>query len=362
MIENAGAFLNRIETAVPPHEVHSKFVSFIPRLVADERRRRIFSRLAQKCQIDTRYSVVSPHEDPELLDVEGFYRLGRFPSTAARMQKYERHALGLVEEPVRRLLSSVNDRREITHLIITSCTGFYAPGLDLELQRHFGLRSDLERMMIGFMGCYAGVNALKAAAQIVRASLAYQPAKVLIVNLELCSLHLQQSDDPEQLMAFLQFADGCAASLITSEPYGLRLDRFKAAVMPEARELIRWHVGDGGFQMVLSGEVPRAIGQELPRVWPQIVTENERRGLSLWAVHPGGRSVLDAVQTALRLSDDEMKVSREVLRRYGNMSSATLMFVLKILLDDGRRYGSGAAMAFGPGLTVETLLFHKQSQ
>ena len=348
-------YLNRVETSNPRYEGHSKFVSFLPYLIGDERKARIVAKLASKSQIDTRYTVMQPAPEADLLDADGFFRIGQFASTAKRMQRYQEEALPLASRACAQLFAAGVAASEITHLIVTSCTGFYAPGLDLELQKEFGMRSDLERSVIGFMGCYAGFNAMKSAWHIVRS----QPeAKVLIVNLELCSLHLQQDEDIEKILGFLQFADGCAASLVSAKPVGLELESFKNQVFDEGSELICWHIGDQGFKMVLSMDLPGTLGRALPDIMPKLMSGEERAATQLWAVHPGGRSILDAVQARLELTDLELLPSREVLRNFGNMSSATIMFVLKSLME-GPDDGPGFAMAFGPGLTVESMRFKK---
>lgn len=349
------AYLNAIETAVPEHDVHTKFVSYVPSLAGDERIKRVFQRLANKSGIEHRYSIIKPSEHLEVLDRDGVYRRGSFATTRERMQIFEREALKLAITPVERMLSRV-PASEITHLIYTTCTGFSAPGPDLQLRKHFGLRNDLERTVIGFMGCFAAFNAMKAARHIVRSE---SKSKVLLVNLELCTLHLQESADPEQLLAFLQFADGCAVSLVSAEPFGLSLDRFRTDVLSDEEELIQWHIGDRGFEMVLSPDVPQALGRGVPRVLENVMSKKERSDLSIWAVHPGGRSILDAFQEKAGLPEGSLDHSREVLRNFGNMSSATILFVLKSILEDQSTWGKGAAFAFGPGLTVESLMFEK---
>jgi alpha-pyrone synthase len=349
------SYLNRIATSVPENEVHQKFVAYIPELISDERMRKLFARLANKCQIKTRYSVMQPAPEPGRLDRNDFFKRGAFPSTAARMDLFKREALKLARKPVQQILEKL-DPASITHLIVTSCTGFYAPGLDLEIQAEFGLASNLQRTNVGFMGCYAAINALKLADYIVRAE---PKANVLLVNLELCTLHLQESTNPEQIMAFLQFADGCAVSLVSGEPHGLKIGKFHAEVFESGKELIQWHVGDTGFEMILSADVPKALGAGLESIGPKLMSEPERKAMKLWAIHPGGRSILDAVQAKLEIPEVMMLHSRNILRDYGNMSSATVLFVLAEMLSDHSLHGPGIAMAFGPGLTAETMRFEK---
>ena len=202
----------------------------------------------------------------------------------------------------------------------------------------------------------AAISALKVARHIVRS----EPASnVLILNLELCTLHLQETQSLEQILSFLVFADGAAASLISAAPAGLALDSFRAVVVPETRPLITWNIGSLGFDMLLSGQVPTAIATSLRTSAHTITAPRTPTEIDLWAVHPGGRSVLDAVEHALRLPPPALAPSREVLDRFGNMSSATIMFVLDHILRTEHGAGKrGCAMSFGPGLTAETLLFH----
>lgn len=357
------AYINRIGTAVPPFDVHDKFVGFAPRLLGDERARRLFGRMAERSQIEHRWSFFEPHPDPDEVDRDGFFRRGAFPGTAERMRFYEKHAFGLAERAIADLGPGVVEGEvlgRISHVIVTTCTGFYAPGLDLQIMERFGLSPAVERTMIGFMGCYAAVSGLRMARHILRSD---PSAHVLMVNLELCTLHLQETDDLESLLSFLIFADGCSASLVTAEPDGIALDGFRAAVIPASGGEITWHIGHLGFDMHLAGTVPKTIARGLPAAWPEILGRRAPADIDLWAVHPGGRTVLDAVEQAAGLGSGRLDCSRAVLRDFGNMSSATVMFVLKRMLDGFRSSGAGGnglgcAMAFGPGLTAETMQFH----
>jgi predicted naringenin-chalcone synthase len=237
---------------------------------------------------------------------------------------------------------------------VASCTGFTAPGLDFQIMRAACLPDSTHRTIIGFMGCFAAVNALKLADQIVRAEFS---ARVLVVNLELCTLHLQEVfQDVPKMLSFLLFADGASAALVTAEDNGIALGRFQVAVIPRSHDLITWRIGDSGFEMHLSGQAPGRIRRWLPEHGPALMPDEPP---VLWAVHAGGRSILDAVQQGLRLAPDALRYSRGVLRDFGNMSSATLMFVLQRVLADTDARGPGMAMAFGPGLTVETFAFRR---
>lgn len=348
----ADVYANRIATAVPPHDVHGAFLAFGRSLLAqDSRKLALFNRMADRSGIAHRYSVLEPGGDGEAVERNGFYRRGAFPGTAARMRKYEDSAPDLAVEAVEKLLKD-QDRAAITHLIVTSCTGFSAPGIDLALVERCGLSPGAERTMVGFMGCYAAINGLKLARHIVRSE---PDARVLTVNLELCTLHLHETQDLEEILSFLLFADGCAATLVSADPVGVRLDSFHAALVPDTRELIRWNIREQGFDMVLSGGVPGAIRTALVSSRDAIL--GGANDIELWAVHPGGRTVLDAVEQAFALPADALHVSRAILNDYGNMSSGTVMFVLDRLMREGRAGARGCAMSFGPGLVAETMMF-----
>ena len=351
------AYINRIATAVPPHDVHTAFLRFARSMFGNDwRRAALFQRMAERSGIEHRYSCLAPAADPDgpAVDAGAFYRRGDFPDTAARMRAFEGYAPGLGAAAVEGL-SLGRERDRITHFLITCCTGFSAPGLDLELVERCGLSDSVERTMIGFMGCYAAINALKLARHIVRSE---PKARVLVLNLELCTLHFQDRSELEQVLCFLLFGDGCAACLVTSEPHGIALDSFRAVLVPDTRELITWHIRSFGFDMVLSGQVPVVIQQALRGCRDEILAGSPASAIDSWAVHPGGRSVLDAVERAFELAPSALRTSREVLRRYGNTSSASVMFVLEALLRTPARGAAGCAMAFGPGLIAETMLFH----
>jgi len=187
-------------------------------------------------------------------------------------------------------------------------------------------------------------------------------SRVLMINLELCTLHLQETHDLEQVLSFLLFADGCAACILSAEPTGFALDSFRAVLIPETRDLITWKIRGLGFDMLLSGQVPGALAKALDGNGSSTNTEIlgpfTTEDISLWGVHPGGRTILDAVERGLALPPEALSASRSVLERYGNMSSATVMFVLDELMRRAQPGERGCAMSFGPGLTAETMLFH----
>jgi predicted naringenin-chalcone synthase len=349
------AHLNAIGTAVPKHDVHAAFIHWAEARLAEPRLRALFGRMAARSGIEHRWSVLpAAPEGGSPVDPGGFYH-GDLPTTGARMKVYAEAAPKLAMEAIAGLEAAA--LVGITHLIVASCTGFVAPGIDQIIAAELGLAGSVERTLVGFMGCYAAVSSLRLAHHIVRSEPA---ARVLVVTVELSSLHLQYEEDVERLLAALQFGDGATASLVTAEPSGFALSRPFAATLPESGELIRWGIGDHGFVMDLSGEVPGRIGEALrDRGVRQAMLGNEApQAFDSWAVHAGGRSVLDAVEHGLGLPHEALGESREVLARYGNMSSSTLPFVLeRLLADPGPR--RGIALAFGPGLAAEGFHFER---
>jgi predicted naringenin-chalcone synthase len=356
-----GAHINAIGTAVPDIDVHAGFLAFARTLLRDEKSRVVFDRMAERSGIAHRFSWFRPGRlEAGEVDAEGFFRRGAFPSTATRMRRYEQWALDLAMRAIEALgerLGVAAERAGITHVIVGSCTGFSAPGLDLQIAARLGLSPAVRRMLIGFMGCSAAVPALRAAQDAV---LADPAARVLVVNLELCTLHLQETADLETMLSFLLFGDGCAAALVSAEPAGIALDDFRSAIIPDSADLITWHIGDQGFDMRLSGKVPGRIAGVLRDERARGDAAGLLRGegtqaIEHWAVHAGGRTVLDAVEIGLSLPEGALAQSRAVLNAFGNMSSATVMFVLRRMFEAAS--GPGMAMAFGPGMVAETFRF-----
>jgi len=337
--------------------MHPPFLPFAEGLLPEGTPRNLFRRMTRMAAIDHRYTFLRPivTEDGTLRDETALFVRGSFPSTAVRMQAFQRFAPRLARCALEKLALSEGERRGITHVIITCCTGLYAPGLDYEVVEMLQLNPSVERTFIGFMGCYAAVNALKTARHIVRSE---PDAKVLLLSLELCSLHMQETENLEQLLAFLVFADGCAAYLVSAHPSGFALDSFHAVCLAGTNQLITWRIGEQGFDMHLSGQVPGELRQGLASAGNRITQGKEPASIDLWAVHPGGRTILDAAEQGLALPPDALTDSRTILREFGNMSSASVMFVLQRLMQRARPGQSGCAMSFGPGVTAETMLFH----
>jgi len=341
--------INAISTALPPFEAHSAFLLWARDRLADRREQILFDRMAKRSGIDRRWTVLPPGEGNDQAGIGGFYSNGKMPPTSERMATYANHAPNLCVEAA----SGLGDLDGVTHLVLASCTGFIAPGIDQIVARRLGLPGTIERTLVGFMGCYAAVAALRTAYHIVRS----QPeARVLVLTVELCTLHLQADTALEPILAMMLFGDGAAAALVSSDPSGLMLDAPFAATLPDSGDLIRWTVGDHGFGMHLSGAVPGRIAAalEMPALRETI---GDVQAIDSWAIHAGGRTVLDAVEQGLALDPEALAVSRDVLRECGNMSSSTLMFVLARILSERRPIGNGLAMAFGPGLAAEGIRY-----
>ncbi|WP_395245116.1 type III polyketide synthase [Agromyces sp. MMS24-K17] len=327
--------------------------------------------------IDTRHTVLielsrEAHPDePVFFDIRSGELL--LPGTKARNELYVEHATTLYLDAARAALAATPGigPADVTHVITVSCTGFYAPGPDYVLARDLGLPPDVERYHLGFMGCYASIPALRLAKQLCEAT---PDAVVLVVSAELCTLHLRASNDPDTIVASSLFSDGAGAGIVTARPLepgerAFDLDRFATRITPVGEGDMAWKIGDHGFEMVLSNAVPAIIDQHITGAMEPLFahddalaealrTDASSEAIEHWAIHPGGRSILDKVESRLVLTEEQLVPARATLRDFGNMSSATVLFVLRHILDqassgDGERV---AAMAFGPGLTVETAL------
>ena len=347
------AYLNEIGTAVPANECQRDFLDSLPFWIPDPAVAKKLHAIAKRSGIERRHTILDSVIGP--YGSGAFYEIGNFPSTGRRMEVYRREAPSLSMKAVKALEGRGVELDSITHLVITSCTGFYAPGLDVDLIRLLGLPRNVCRTIIGFMGCYAGITGLRTANDIVRAD---PEARVLVINLELCSLHLQEDAPIDRLVASLLFSDGCAASLVSAKPSGFRLDSFTSHLSLEDADKMQWLVEDQGFAMKLDAGIPDRIRDYLSRetdIFDQAVGDPK----ALWAIHPGGRAVLDAVRTAFGLDPEQIAPARRVLTNYGNMSSASIMFVFEELLRHTPQNESrpGAAIAFGPGLTIKAMEF-----
>lgn len=341
--------LRALACANPPHDIHHAFINWAAQRIDDPRTRRLFERMADRSGIAHRWSVLPPGADGgSPVDGDGFYACDPLPSTSVRMAHYARLAPDLAMQAIEKLEF---DPAEVTHIVVASCTGFVAPGIDQILARRLGLSPSVERLLIGFMGCYAGVTALRAARHIVRSE---PDAVVLLVSVELSTLHLEDTSAIEPLLAMLQFSDGAAAAIIDGQSGpGVTLGEGISLALPQSDDLIRWDIGEQGFVMRLSGEVPARIEAALGVAATQQALFGQGAPAHL-AIHAGGRSILDAVERAMALSPEALSASRRVLQQSGNMSSATVLFVIDDVWRSGAT-GPGLALAFGPGLAAEAI-------
>lgn len=352
-------------TAVPgpavPQPIIASFLSRVARAQpeAPARLPRYIDVLASRSGIETRHSVLSDYvaTDPEAFE---FYpknwALDPFPTTAQRMTVYREASVDLARSAGARALEDARVRPEdITHLVLTTCTGFFAPGPDVALQQSLGLSPDVQRMQIGFMGCYAGLNGLRAADQIVRSD---PEAKVLQVSVELCTLHYQRTPTVEVMVPNILFADGAGAAVYAADGGGSEglatVTATRSTIAPDTQGQMAWEVGDHGFVMTLDDAVPGTLEAQVGPFVDALARagDTSRAETAGWAVHPGGRRIVEAVASGLNLDDDGVAPAFDVLRTVGNLSSATIFFVLDRAL---RRTEAGPVMAlgFGPGLTME---------
>lgn len=285
------------------------------------------------------------------------------PGTGARMQIYRKEAIKLAQKALQDCIRSIPEHivQDITHVITVSCTGMYAPGLDIEIIDYLNLPGTTSRTAINFMGCYAAFNALKTADAFCRSN---PEATVLIISVELCTIHYQCSSDWDQILSNALFGDGAAACLITSTPFtdkALQLQGFFCDIEPKGKKDMSWEVGNFGFEMTLSSYVPGLIKDGIKHLTERLLQKflSGNTQIDLYAIHPGGKRILEVIEEELSLSKKENRHAYSVLENYGNMSSATLLFVLKRLMNDLNGQDNNKnilSIAFGPGLTMESML------
>ena len=316
--------------------------------------------------IEYRYSVVSDFGNDDLKDNVLFGKNGPFPSTIQRLQLYQQKAIDIAANAVYDCLQKMPDGilDKITHLITVSCTGMHAPGIDIELVERLGLRRTIERTCINFMGCYGALNALKTADYICRAE---ENAKVLIVSVELCTLHFQKDNTLDNWIANSLFSDGAAAVIVENtnnfsgkDKSRMILKSFYSEFVHEAHDEMGWYVGNNGFEMKLTSKVSKMVKKHIQPIAEKLLG---KAGLTFqeidaFAIHPGGKKILEATEVALGISEKDNRFAYDTLRDFGNMSSATVLYVLKKILQDGgqKKLQNVMGFAFGPGLTVESMI------
>lgn len=351
-----------IATAVPRFRHRQsdifQFMQEIYALKEEDKRKLKF--LYDHSGIDTRYSVVgdygpSGQSRTFIPDSPG----AAFPSLEQRMKIYEDEAAGLSVDAIIRCIESKITVKEITHLVTVSCTGMSAPGLDLQIMNAMGLSPVIFRTSVNFMGCYAAIHALKLAKMICDST---PDSNVVIVATEFCTLHFQKEYTADNAASSLLFADGAAAVLVSNQVVpgnGLSLRGFYSYVAQEGKADMAWQLSSHGFLMTLSGYIPQLIASDIEKLVNAAVEQHHLTlaDITHWCIHPGGKRILDVIQKQLQLSEADMQPARNVLSRYGNMSSPSVLFVLKELMEkDDAGDMKIMGMAFGPGLTMETFI------
>lgn len=365
------AAITAIGTATPPYQ---RTQQALAELMSEGfhltlTQKKILKRIYNASGIENRHSVLSDYcKEPGAFEFFPNSPSERFPTTAERMAIYKDNALTLALAAIEHCLNTVPhlNKTAITHVITVSCTGMYAPGIDIEIVQQLGLASSTPRTSIHFMGCYGAFNGMKAADAICMAN---PNATVLLVCVELCSIHIQNQFTLDRIISNAIFADGAAAVLIQAQPTEQRCLRFKSFycdIVPQTSQDMAWQIGDSGFDMVLSAYVPDAIQSGIAAFTETLFRQADLslHQMDYFAIHPGGLKILQACEEALSITQADNRFSYDVLRRYGNMSSATVLFVLKDIWadlnssDDGKKIFS---CAFGPGLTLESMVLASET-
>jgi predicted naringenin-chalcone synthase len=358
-----------IGTAVPKHcfeQSHlSQFMANLFQLAPVEQR--ALRMMYAKSGIKKRYSAISDFglQAPQWKFFPNDPQKQAFPSIEKRMAFYMQHAVPLAIDAIHQCVLNFIDVSAITHLITVSCTGMSAPGIDIEIVQQLALKNNINRTSVNFMGCYAAVHAIKQANAIVKSD---SHAKVLLVSVELCTLHFQKVNNHENHTANLLFADGAATALIVADSEasknnwkGFQIHSFYASLIYKGKADMAWHLTSLGFLMKLSAYIPQLIEQDFKKFFEEAMQHGvlQFNEIGHWAIHPGGRKILEVVSKSLDLQNHDLAHAYQVLNDYGNMSSPTILFVLKSILnanqfDTKKPYIFGAA--FGPGLTLESLI------
>lgn len=360
---NREVFVSRIisiGTAVPAYRHEQMTImDFMQRAYAmNDAERRKIRFLYHQSGIDYRYSVIPDYSRslPEWKFYPHSENLEPFPSLELRMSYYSKHAAALSVDAIRDCLDGRIKEQEVTHLITVSCTGMSAPGLDLQVMELLDLPKTIYRTSVNFMGCYAAIHGLKMADSICKAT---PGANVLIVCTELCTIHFQRDPSMDNIASSLLFGDGSAAVLVSSDNHGregIRIDSFYSEVIPRGKKDMAWELSSSGFLMTLSGYIPELIEEDFASLTEKAIAPSglSPADIDYWCIHPGGRKILEAIRKSMNLADNSLQESYQVLRDYGNMSSPTILFVLRKFLNHREPGKKLFGAAFGPGLTMET--------
>lgn len=353
-----------IGTAVPEHGTkQNAILNYMQMAYNNGVASRKLSALFNHSGIDTRYSVIPDFDDTK--PKPGFFNENYSATVDERLTVFKSKAIPLALKAINKAFEKIDSSVEkfnCTHLITVSCTGMYAPGIDAELIEHLGLPNDIFRTSVNFLGCNAAFHALKIADLIVNSDSA---AKVLIVSVELCTLHFQPKDNHDNLLSNTIFGDGSAAVVITSDKYaeqqkmrGMNIRGFYSLLLHKGKNLMGWNITPVNFEMILNARIPEFIGEEISDVVLKASDKYNLNPASIrkWAIHPGGKKILDTIKSTLQLNDNDVQHSYKILNEYGNMSSPTILFVLHELLEDHQPNELIFSIGFGPGISIETAL------
>jgi alkylresorcinol/alkylpyrone synthase len=355
-----------IGKAVPPHRICQSETAELAKSLSccSEKHERVLAALYQRTRVHHRASVFANGIDNGAVSFQSFFpsikkNTDKGPWTEDRMHRYAAEAPALAIQASKDAISDAGIHvDDIGQIVTVSCTGFSAPGFDISLMKELGLRNSVNRTHIGFMGCHGVFNALRVASALAREN----PKKmVLVCSVELCTIHFAYGWDPDRVLANALFADGSSAAVIASGPEHRNrwtLGATGSYLFPDSDKAMTWRVGNHGFEMGLSAKVPGLLATHL-RPWiTQWLKEQGLtvKGIKSWAIHPGGPRVLDSVVSSLKLPSHAALVSRKILADYGNMSSATVLFILDHLYKESAPRPC-VALGFGPGLVAESALF-----
>jgi predicted naringenin-chalcone synthase len=354
-----------IATAVPAYKHRQKDILHFMQAAygLNEIDKRKLGFLYNQSAIENRYSVLPDFSQPP---VEWKFMPPpdadcMVPDLDRRMEIYQQEALPLSIKAITECISNKINPQQITHLITVSCTGMSAPGLDLQIAEAMDLPATIFRTSINFMGCYAAIHALKLAKMICNST---PQSNVVIVATELCTIHFQQSYSLDNAASSLLFGDGSAAVLVSNQLTSTKhisLKSFYSKVALKGKEHMAWQLSTKGFLMTLSSYIPQLIEEDIKSLVYEALTngKTKKEDISHWCLHPGGKKIVDTIGQQLQLSGDELSFSRKVLSDYGNMSSPTILFVLKEIMESSTPLQQPAnifGVAFGPGLTMETFI------
>ncbi|WP_375584530.1 type III polyketide synthase [Cyclobacterium xiamenense] len=341
-----------------PQDKISRFMQLAHGLDPLESRKLGF--IYRKSGILERYSALNDFnfDDPDKFDFfPNNKRLEPFPGTAKRMEVFRSVAPGLAQTAIRQCLQGANMQpSEVTHLILVSCTGMYAPGVEMDIIQTIGFPNTIERYAIHFMGCYAAFNGIKLADRICRSE---PKARVLIVGVELCTIHFQKEYSEDNVIANALFGDGAAAVMVKNAERGLGILNYQSNILIEGETDMAWTIGDFGFEMKLSKYIPDLLNRGIHELRKNLQSKFDIAQINQFAIHPGGKQILKKIESAFGIEQVQNGHAHRILEKFGNMSSVTILFVLAAILEDPGMQGEVLAMGFGPGLTLETLLLRK---